>query len=232
MAAADVACRWAEYLLAARLMMIRDPEADSPAQDGFSPDGAAPDGPDGPGQRPALPRDADDHSEGLLVPVRDGSTFGDWLRGAGPTRRPPTLDDLVLHATTVFPPVRPRGWLEIRYLDAQPFDLWMVPVAVTTALLDDPIAAAGAAAACSDADEGWSAASAHGLADDALRTAARSCMDLALDALGRLGAGDDLRAVVARFRDDYPARGRTPADRLTERFAKVGPAGLLREETR
>ncbi|MDT3446622.1 MULTISPECIES: ergothioneine biosynthesis glutamate--cysteine ligase EgtA [unclassified Pseudofrankia] len=221
-AAADVACHWAEYLLAARLMMVRD----SP------PDGPGPGDPDETGPRGALPHDANGHGDARLVSVRDGSTFGDWLRGAGPIGRPPMLDDLVLHATTVFPPVRPRGWLEIRYLDAQPFDLWMVPVAVTAALLDDPVAAAGAASACCDADEGWLTASVHGLADDTLRTAALTCMDLALDALGRLGAGSDLCAAVARFRDDYPARGRTPADHLAERFTQVGPAGLLREETR
>jgi len=217
-AAAGLASDWAQYLLAARLMLVRSPWPDGNGADG------PPAGPDESGSAGA---DGE-----RLVPVRDGSTFGDWLRGAGPTRRPPQFDDLVLHATTLFPPIRPRGWLEIRYLDAQPFDLWMVPVAVTTALLDDPVAAAGAAAACCDADDGWVAASVHGLADAALRTAALTCMDLALDALGRLGADDGLQAVASRFRDDYPARGRTPADRLVELFAQVGPAGLLREETR
>jgi glutamate--cysteine ligase len=164
--------------------------------------------------------------------VRDGTTFGDWLRGAGPTDRPPVHDDLVLHATTIFPPVRPRGWLEIRYLDAQPGDGWLVPVAVTTALLDDPVAAAGALAACREADAGWRQASAFGLRDDALRRAAVSCVDLALDALVRLGADESTRAAVARFRDRYPARGRTPADDLADRFTQVGPAGLLRDQFR
>lgn len=32
----------------------------------------------------------------------------------------PTLDDLAYHVTTLFPPVRPRGFLEVSYLDAQP----------------------------------------------------------------------------------------------------------------
>lgn len=44
--------------------------------------------------------------------------------------------------TTLFPPVRPRGHLELRMVDAQPGrDGWMVPVAVTTAVFDDPEAA-------------------------------------------------------------------------------------------
>ena len=35
-------------------------------------------------------------------------------------RDPPTTDDLDYHVSTLFPPVRPRGYLEVRYLDAQP----------------------------------------------------------------------------------------------------------------
>jgi glutamate--cysteine ligase len=177
-------------------------------------------------------RDPGTPGDSRLVAVRDGSTFGDWLRGAGPVERPPTMDDLKLHATTVFPPVRPRGWLEIRYLDAQPGDGWLVAAAVTAALLDDPVAAAGAWAACCDANEQWRTASPFGLRDASLRRAALTCADLALDALGRLGAGDGLRADVATFRDRYPARGRTPADDLADRLTAAGPAALLRDQAR
>ena len=38
--------------------------------------------------------------------------------------RRPTLADLDYHLTTLFPPVRPRQWLEIRYLDSAPDDVW------------------------------------------------------------------------------------------------------------
>jgi glutamate--cysteine ligase len=221
-AAADLADRWAEYLLAARLMMIDVAPHTAPDAGGSAGPGSG----TGPGSRTGPGR------QQRLVAVRDGTTFGDWLRGAGPTDRPPVHDDLVLHATTIFPPVRPRGWLEIRYLDAQPGDGWLVPVAVTTALLDDPVASAGALAACREADAGWRQASAFGLRDDALRRAAVSCVDLALDALVRLGADESTRAAVARFRDRYPARGRTPADDLADRFTQVGPAGLLRDQFR
>ncbi|MBX6389230.1 MAG: ergothioneine biosynthesis glutamate--cysteine ligase EgtA [Frankia sp.] len=191
---AELPARFADFLLTARLMMVRDHD--------------------------------DAQGDGRLVAVRDGSTFGDWLRGAGPLRRPPTHDDLVRHASTLFPPVRPRGWLEIRYLDAQPDDLWPVAVAVTTALLDDQVAADGARAACAGADQrAWLAACPHGLGDDGLRRAALTCLDLALDGLARLGADDSLLAMVAAFRDRYPARGRTPADALAERIGPLGPAG-------
>ena len=32
----------------------------------------------------------------------------------------PTIDDFEYHLTTLFPPVRPRGWLELRMIDALP----------------------------------------------------------------------------------------------------------------
>ena len=74
-----------------------------------------------------------------------GLTFRDWLRGkAGP---PPTTDDLTYHMSTLFPPVRPRGHLELRMIDAQPGDGWIVPTAVVSALVDDPAAAEAAMAA-------------------------------------------------------------------------------------
>ena len=56
-------------------------------------------------------------AEGGFRPVLDGSRFRDFAKVAG---RPPEADDLAYHATTLFPPVRPRGWLEIRIIDAQP----------------------------------------------------------------------------------------------------------------
>ena len=77
-----------------------------------------------------------------------GLTFREWIRhgrAAVPDRPPPTIDDLAYHLTTLFPPVRPRGHLEVRYVDAQPGPWWTVPPAVITALLDDD--AAGAAGA-------------------------------------------------------------------------------------
>ena len=39
-------------------------------------------------------------------------------------RAPPTTEDLDYHLTTLFPPVRPRRWIEIRYLDAVSDLLW------------------------------------------------------------------------------------------------------------
>ena len=80
-----------------------------------------------------------------LPPVRRRLDLPRPAGRARPARRPPT--DLAYHATTLFPPVRPRGWLEIRYLDAQHPANWPVCVAVTHALVIDDRAADAAMAA-------------------------------------------------------------------------------------
>ncbi|MGW6912430.1 ergothioneine biosynthesis glutamate--cysteine ligase EgtA [Kitasatospora sp. NPDC054939] len=153
-----------------------------------------------------------------------GLTFRDWLRGAGDRR--PTLADLDYHRTTLFPPVRPRGHLELRMIDAQPGDGWIVPAALTTALLDDPVAADTALAAleplaaADDAasrdraprTDSWRRAAGLATADPELRRAVLACFAAADDALGRLPGAEGLRATVAEFAERYPARGRCPAD--------------------
>ncbi|GGM60871.1 glutamate--cysteine ligase EgtA [Thermopolyspora flexuosa] len=160
-------------------------------------------------------RDAD----GRLSPVRDGTTFRDRLAAPGP---PPTAADLAYHATTLFPPVRPRGWLEIRYLDAQGPEDWPVAVAVPYALVVDDRAGAAAMAAVADAGlaaagpyggpgDPWRIAARCGLADPALRRAADACFRAALGALPRLGAPAGLVARVAAFADRHVAAGRSPA---------------------
>ena len=168
------------------------------------------------------------------VPV--GLTFRDWIADHGRTvsPRPPTADDLAYHLTTLFPPVRPQGHLELRMIDAQPGDDgWIVPLAVTTALLDDPVAAETARRAVCRLDLRpydeapgnplWRCAARHGLADAALRLAAETCFEAAADALPRLGAKPGIRAAVANFAERYVARGRSPADDLLDQFHSVAP---------
>ncbi|MEU8424677.1 ergothioneine biosynthesis glutamate--cysteine ligase EgtA [Micromonospora sp. NPDC048835] len=113
-----------------------------------------------------------------------GVTFADWLAGALP--EPPTTDDLDYHVSTLFPPVRPRGYLELRYLDAQPGRDWRLPLAVLTALFGDPGTVREAYRIATPVADRWSVAARHGLADPALATAAAALLDLALTALPRL----------------------------------------------
>ncbi|WTA56498.1 ergothioneine biosynthesis glutamate--cysteine ligase EgtA [Kitasatospora purpeofusca] len=164
--------------------------------------------------------------DGLPWTAPTGLTFLDWLRGRG--ERPPTLADLDYHRTTLFPPVRPRGHLELRMIDAQPGDGWIVPAALVTALLDDPVAADTALAALEPLEplepppgtvgaraprsDVWRRAAALATADPELRRAALTCFAAADAALGRLPGAEPLRATVAAFAERYPARGRCPAD--------------------
>ena len=148
-----------------------------------------------------------------------GLTFRDWLRGV-PGLRPATRADLDYHLGTLFPPVRPRGWLELRMIDAQHGDGWIVPTVLAATLLDDPAACDAALAAteplCRDpepfpVDEVWRRAARVGLADPDLAKAARVCFAAADGALARHRAPAALRRALADFAERYPERGRCPA---------------------
>ncbi|MFF2327423.1 MULTISPECIES: ergothioneine biosynthesis glutamate--cysteine ligase EgtA [unclassified Streptomyces] len=165
--------------------------------------------------------------------VPHGLTFRDWIRTGAP--RPPVRADLDYHISTLFPPVRPRGHLELRMIDAQyGADGWLVPLAVTTALFDDPEAAETVYRTVKPLAETagpwpaprnqlWMGAARDGLTDPELRAAAATCFRLALEALPRMGASTAVQEAVADFNDRFVARGRCPADDLPELLAS-GPA--------
>ena len=123
--------------------------------------------------------------------------------------------------------MRPRGWLEIRYLDALPAALWQVPVAVVAALLDDPDAADAALDVTAPVTSHWARAARLGPADPDLRNAGLECLRLAGAALPRLGAGGAAVAAVENFAERYLEAARCPADDLLDVAAVDGPAGLL-----
>ncbi len=120
--------------------------------------------------------------DGECVPVRESLTFGEWVDHGHPLGYP-TLDDLDYHLTTLFPPVRPRGWLELRMVDSLPQPWWRVPVAVAAALVYDAEAGEAAAQAAWDTSELWVPASRSGLAHPELAAAAQACFRIALEAL-------------------------------------------------
>ena len=104
--------------------------------------------------------------------VLEGHPFG-W----------PTGDDIAYHLTTLFPPVRPKRWLELRMIDALPDPWWRVPVAVVATLLDDEAAIAVSRPA---AGRWWEAAR-RGLADPVLGSVARVLAPMAVAGLDRVG---------------------------------------------
>ncbi|MBC3839828.1 ergothioneine biosynthesis glutamate--cysteine ligase EgtA [Streptacidiphilus sp. 4-A2] len=158
-----------------------------------------------------------------------------WLRGAT-SERPPTLEDTEYHLTTLFPPVRPRGWLELRMIDAQRGDGWMVPALLVTALLDDPVAARAAYLATEPLTGGrqlppwavWLDAARHGPADPVIGDVVRACFAAAEAALARTGTPEPLRRILADFSRRYPQEGRCPADDKLDAL-RSGPGAQLPE---
>jgi glutamate--cysteine ligase len=152
-----------------------------------------------------------------------GLTFREWVRGgaadAGALRRP-TVGDLNYHLSTLFPPVRPHGHLELRMIDAQPGDGWIVPLAVASVLLNDARASDTAMAAAerlwagqsSDGGQLWRRAARQGPADPDIARASRECFEAAVAALSRQSASADLRSAVDAFIERYVSRDRCPAD--------------------
>lgn len=145
-------------------------------------------------------------------PVRERMTFADWM-AEGHALGYPTDADFAYHLTTLFPPVRPKGWLELRMIDALPSPWWQVALAVTTALLDDPEALDTAERTCRPVVDCWAEAAAHGLSHPGLASAARTCFAAALHALPRLGVDP---SATAAFADRYVDRGRCPGDDVLE----------------
>jgi glutamate--cysteine ligase len=143
--------------------------------------------------------------------------FADWVDGRvllGDRR--PTTADLEYHLTTLFPPVRPRQWLEIRYLDSVPDALWPAVVFTLVALLDDPVAADIAAEAVEPVATAWDTAARVGLRDRRLYQAANKCVAVAAerapaeltDAMQLLASGVE--------------RGRCPGDDFSDQVIEHG----------
>jgi glutamate--cysteine ligase len=99
-------------------------------------------------------------------------------------------------------------------IDALPEPYWPVPVAVVTALLDDPVASRLAEEAADPVAGRLSEAARDALADLELARAAQRCFAAARAALPRLGA-EGLLPVVDDYYFRYIERGRCPADDLT-----------------
>jgi glutamate--cysteine ligase len=148
-----------------------------------------------------------DRFEPVPVPL----AFAAWM-ARGHELGYPTVDDFAYHLTTLFPPVRPRGWLELRVIDTLPDPWWRVAVAVSTAILDDPEVAEVARAATGPTAGCWREAARFGLADARFGSAAHQIYLAVLLALGRLRVDPITMAAAEDFYERFVARGRSPAD--------------------
>jgi len=161
--------------------------------------------------RVMLLHDDDDRCSPMTAPV----TFGEWVESGIDGRRPTEID-LAYHCTTLFPPVRPRGWLELRWLDSLPAGLAEAASAAVIAVMIDDEAGDRAAHACASVGSAWSDAARHGCAHPELASAAATVLRDAADALDRSGAPGSYAEAVADAAERWPARGRCPADELED----------------
>ncbi|KRC46468.1 hypothetical protein ASE19_21855 [Nocardioides sp. Root79] len=141
------------------------------------------------------------------VGVTTGMTFADWFRN-GHLLGWPTLDDFRYHLTTLFPPVRPRGWVELRVLDALP------PMIRAAAAL--AVATASAEGVREEILEHipstsdlWLVAARDGLNSERLRAAAVRLADILAANVERV-ADRDSADVLIEFLDTYTRAGLTP----------------------
>ncbi|CAN5461058.1 ergothioneine biosynthesis glutamate--cysteine ligase EgtA [soil metagenome] len=161
------------------------------------------------------------------VPVLDWVPFADWADGVVPLDgRRPTTADLDYHLTTLFPPVRPRGWLEIRYLDSVPDHLWPALVFTLTTLLDNPAAAAIAAEAVAPVGTAWDTAARVGLADRHLFAAANTCVATAAE-LAPPELVESMQTLAALVE-----QGRSSGDAFADRVVEIGIVPAVSEVSR
>jgi glutamate--cysteine ligase len=151
------------------------------------------------------------------VPITSWVPFADWADGRvllGDRR--PTQADLDYHLTTLFPPVRPRRFLEIRYLDSVPETLWPAVVFTLATLLDDPAAADIAAEATEPVATAWDRAAQIGLGDRRLHAAAGRCVQAAAER-APADLEESMRQLVRSVE-----QGRCPADHFSDRVVEIG----------
>ena len=137
-------------------------------------------------------------------------TFAEWVDGALPTR--PTTADLDYHISTLFPPVRAHGHLEVRYVDGQRGDDWALPTAIITALLSRSEVTDRVLELCEPARGRWMSGARHGLADRVLARAAAGVFTLACDQLGAVGAPGWVSDALVEMTERRVLRGCCPAD--------------------
>jgi glutamate--cysteine ligase len=161
-----------------------------------------------------------DGVQAVGVPV----PFEQWASGSVRLgNRAPTAADLDTHLTTLFPPVRLRGYLELRYLDVTAPRWWPAIAAVVTTLMDDPVAADAAADATEETAGLWTEAARDGLGNPRLASSAVRCL-----AAAARRAPAEFGPAIAELAD-LAESGRCPGDLLAERIKQIGPAAAFEE---
>lgn len=149
----------------------------------------------------------------ILIPAGDRpcAPFARWMETGCLT-----ITDWHAHLGTLFPEVRPRGYLEVRTVDALSPEWFAAPVAFLVGLAYDPVATDQALALLEPAGpDDLERAALEGVGEDGFGCVARQLWEIALAGCGRLGDQVfdpcDL-ATAAEFAARYTARGASPAD--------------------
>lgn len=151
---------------------------------------------------------------GTAQPIPERLTFDGWLEEGHPLGFP-DLDDLKVHLTTLFPPVRPRGWLELRMIDALPDPWWRVPIALAS-MVYDPQAVRIIDQLVEPTADLWEVAAWQGMENQLLAETAQACFNAALDALERLDVDEETALAVEAYNRKFVQKGRSPADEQLE----------------
>jgi glutamate--cysteine ligase len=157
--------------------------------------------------------------------MRPGMPFGQWLAG-GHELGWPTRADLAYHLTTLFPPVRPRGWLELRMIDALPAALAEVAALVTATALTVADAAGELQERLPGTDQLWLEAARSGLAHPVLARGSRTLFEIVSCHLDQVTDSSSRRDAVLDFRDRFVRPGLSPAQSVTQ--LALSRAGLPR----
>jgi glutamate--cysteine ligase len=107
----------------------------------------------------------------------------------------------------LFPPVRAKGYLEVRYIDTQPAEGWSVPIHAVAALTATPSVVEEARRIAAGTADAWLEAARHGLSDPDLRLAATELLALAAAHAAGPDAAQLLADAARRCR-----RRRTPVE--------------------
>jgi glutamate--cysteine ligase len=152
--------------------------------------------------------------------MRDGFTAPDGAHHVADEH------DFVLHASTVFPEVRLKPYIEIRGADSVPAQLSCALPALGKGILYDADAADAAWALVAELDfdarnELWSEARRVGFASDRVWTASRRLVRIAREGLARLDERDATGRDETHFLDDLEAlveQRKSPGDLVREQL--------------
>ncbi len=166
----------------------------------------------------------------VMLPTDDGEvgrpdrrrSLAEWV--SDPQDWPaPTVADVRRHLTTIFPPVRLRGWLELRCLDSLPDPWWPAVAAVCVAWMDHEPLHALVDEQVREVGDRWEQAARHGLADPPLQAAAVACLEAAEPVVAAA-----VRPVVGEL-VELARAGRSPGSLIATDLRRRGAATVFEE---